>query len=50
MLQFVFAPLLRQVGGWVRAAGYFAGSLITLLSLFPLLGGLAILVRGRRTA
>ncbi len=48
MLGFVLGPLLEQVGGWIRSVGYFVGTVIVLLSLFPLGSGLAILAARRR--
>ena len=39
----LFGPLLEQVGGYIQAAGYFVGSLITLLSLVPIGVGTALL-------
>jgi amino acid transporter len=48
MLGFVLGPLLQQVGGWLRSVGYFVGTVIVLVSLFPLGGGLAILAGRRR--
>lgn len=29
----VFGPLLQQIGGYIRTVGYFAGSLLTVISL-----------------
>lgn len=39
----LFGPLIEQVGGYIQAAGYFVGSLITLLSLVPIGVGTALL-------
>lgn len=39
----LFGPLLEQVGGYIQVAGYFVGSLITLLSLVPIGVGTALL-------
>jgi hypothetical protein len=33
MIGFVFGPLLEQVGEYIRIAGYFLGSLLTLIAL-----------------
>ena len=33
MIGIVFGPLLEQVGGYVEIAGYFVGSLLTLIAL-----------------
>jgi len=33
MISFVFGPLLEQVGEYIRIAGYFVGSLLTLVAL-----------------
>lgn len=33
MIGFVFGPLLEQVGDYMRIAGYFMGSLLTLVSI-----------------
>ena len=43
----VFGPILQQVGGYMEIAGYFAGALMTLVSLGPISVG-AKLVRGNR--
>ncbi len=29
----IFGPLLKQVGGYIKAVGYFVGSLLTIISL-----------------
>jgi hypothetical protein len=39
----VFGPLLAQVGGYVQAAGYFVGSLLTLISLGATTTGITII-------
>ena len=33
MIGVVFGPLLEQVGGYIQTAGYFVGSLLTLIAL-----------------
>ena len=33
MIGIVFGPLLEQVGGYLKIAGYFVGSLLTLIAL-----------------
>ena len=33
MIGIVFGPLLEQVGGYMKIAGYFVGSLLTLIAL-----------------
>ena len=38
----VFGPLLEQAGGYMQAAGYFAGSLLGIISLIPLSAGIMI--------
>jgi hypothetical protein len=39
----VFGPLLEEVGGYAQAAGYFAGSLLTLMSLGATTAGITII-------
>ena len=39
----VFGPLLEQVGGYAQAAGYFAGTLMTLMSLGATTAGITII-------
>lgn len=39
----VFGPLLEQVGGYVRAAGFFAGSLLTVVSCAMMGAGVTII-------
>ena len=39
----VFGPLLEQVGGYVQVAGYFVGSLLTLISLGATTAGITII-------
>ena len=39
----IFGPLLEQVGGYVRAAGYFGGSLLTVVSLAMMGAGLTVI-------
>jgi hypothetical protein len=43
LINVVFGPLIAQVGEWVQLVGYFAGSVLIVLSLFPLGAGLAVL-------
>ncbi len=45
MIGIVFGPLLRQVGGYVQAAGYFGGSLLSLISLAVASAGATIIRR-----
>jgi hypothetical protein len=33
VLSFVLGPLIQQIGGYIKTAGYFVGSLLTLISL-----------------
>ncbi len=39
----VFGPLLEQVGGYVRAAGYFGGSMLSVISLAMMGAGLTVI-------
>lgn len=41
----VFGPLLDQVGGYIRIAGYFVGSLLTIISLVITVAG-AMIIKG----
>ncbi len=47
LLGVVLGPIFHQVGSWIRSVGYFVGSLLVVLSLFPLGLGLAILRGGK---
>jgi hypothetical protein len=33
MLGIIFGPLLKQIGGYIHTAGYFVGSLLSLIAL-----------------
>jgi hypothetical protein len=46
MMQFALGPLIQQIGDYLRIVGYFAGSLITLISLGLSTIGLRLLSRG----
>jgi hypothetical protein len=39
----VFGPLLQQVGGYIRAAGYFIGSLLTIISICVCIAGTMVI-------
>lgn len=44
----VFGPLLVQVGGYMEIMGYFAGALMTLVSLGPIGVGAKLVAGNRR--
>jgi hypothetical protein len=43
----VFGPLLHQVGGYIQTAGYFIGSLLTIIGLVISGAGISILRSNR---
>jgi hypothetical protein len=45
MMGFVFGPLLGQVGEYIRIAGYFVGSLLTLIALVVTFAGTMLSTR-----
>ncbi len=49
LIRVVLGPLIAQVGSYIQLVGYFLGSLLVVLSLFPLGAGVAVL-RMRSTA
>jgi len=44
----VFGPLLEQVGGYMRAAGYFAGPLLSVISLAMMGAGVTVIRNSHR--
>ncbi len=45
----VFGPLLEQVGGYMRVAGYFGGSLLTVISCAMMGAGITIIKHSRES-
>ena len=45
MMGVIFGPLLDQIGGYMRTAGYFIGSLITLVALVVTSAGIMAAAR-----
>jgi prepilin signal peptidase PulO-like enzyme (type II secretory pathway) len=45
ILGFVLGPLIEQVGGYLQIAGYFAGSLLTLMALALTSVGMVLVTR-----
>jgi hypothetical protein len=46
IMQFALGPLIQQIGGYLQIAGYYIGSLITLISLGLTTIGLRLLTKG----
>lgn len=43
LMGIVLGPLLQKIGSWIHAIGIFVGTVLLVISLFPLGAGLAIL-------